>query len=86
MSKRISQREARRLRKRVQVLEQADELRRRVWSSEYPGGVQIECRKWESDHPVPTAIRTARKLAHAVICLEDGNGEVRFVALKVVVK
>jgi hypothetical protein len=78
----ISQREARRLRKRVSELE-ADELsRRRQWATEWPGGTTIASTSWSKDAAVPVAIRTARCLGHAVVALEDGAGLVRFVAVR----
>lgn len=77
----ISQREARRLRRRVQELEERERKRRRVWGQEYFGGVQITSAVWSTDMTVPVAIRTARKLGHAVVCLGDDGGEIRFMAL-----
>lgn len=79
---RVSQREARRLRKRVAELEQEESRRRRAWASDYPGGVQITSTKWESaGSTVPTAISTARKLGHAVVAITESDGLVRFLAL-----
>jgi hypothetical protein len=78
----ISQREARRLRKRVTELEAAETKRRRTWSQEWPGGVQIAATS--PTESVLTAIRTARKLGHAVVATVDGDNDtfVRFTALR----
>jgi hypothetical protein len=77
--KRISQREARQLRKRVAALEVAEERRRRVWSQEWTGGVNIATAV--EDVATATAVRTARKLGHAVVVLGDDGNTVRFMAL-----
>ena len=77
----ISQREARRLRKRVAELERAEEKRRAAWSQEYVGGTEIARDTWTADHVVPVAIRVARKLKHAVVCVGDDGNMVRFIAL-----
>lgn len=79
----ISQREARRLRRRVDELERIEERRRNFWVREWSGGVEIQRAKWEPSDSVPIAIRTARKLSHAVIAIEDEAGLVRFIALPV---
>ena len=76
----ISQREARRLRKRVAELEDQDDSRRLRWAGDWPGGVEI-ARVQFSEMGAPMAIRTARKLKHAVVAIENGSCEVRFLAL-----
>jgi len=80
MRKMISQREAHRLRKRVQQLEEAENVRRRVWASEYPGGTHIVTWTLQANDPQAVAIRTARTLRHAVVVLEN-DGILRFMAL-----
>lgn len=78
----ISQREARRLRKRVTELERRELDRRRVWGQEWFGGVNIATIKYEdADHKIPVSIRTARRLGHAVVVVGDDSGQLRFVAL-----
>lgn len=77
----ISQREARRLWKRVGQLEGQIKAQRSHWGADYPGGVEITSAKWEALDAVPIAIRTARKLNHAVVCIANDNGTVRFIAL-----
>lgn len=73
----ISQREARRLMKRVAALEQVEARRRNAWATEWPGGVEIARVRLEAD--AAASVRTARKLSHAVVALE-ADGVVRFIA------
>jgi hypothetical protein len=77
----ISQREARRLRRRVEELESRERARRATWGQEWFGGVVVASCKWEPSDVVPVAIRTARLLTHAVVVKADDAGNVRFVAL-----
>jgi hypothetical protein len=77
MSRRISQREARRLRQRVEELEIAEVRRRRGWSADYPGGVHIASVEYSADHRLLVAIGTARRLGHAVVVVER-SGELLF--------
>ncbi len=75
----ISQREARRLRKRLTEIENELECQRRAWSQEYIGGVQIGRASMPDD--VAASIRTARKLGHAVVVVGDDSTTIRFQAL-----
>ena len=76
----ISQREARRLRKRVEELEQLEDSRLKAWKSEYPGGVFLT---GISVQPAVHAMaKTARKLGHAVVVTTNGDTELHFYALK----
>ncbi len=75
----ISQREARGLRKRVTQLEGLLQTQRRVFSQEWPGGVQIASSSPSGE--VLSSIRTARKLGHGVVATVDSDTFVRFVAL-----
>ncbi len=77
----ISQREAHRLRRRVHELELAELSRRKAWCQEWFGGTEIARETWDKNHEAPVAIRTARKLRHAVVAIGDDSGVVRFVAL-----
>lgn len=81
MIRKISQREARRLYKRVQELEQSNAARLRAWSSEYPGGVNIASCVWSKTDVVPVAIHTARLLGYAVVVTEH-DGRVLFYGVK----
>lgn len=78
----ISQREARRLRKRVAELQGVLNSERRVWGPAFIGGADIGRAQWAAGAAIPVAVRTARKLGHAVIATAaDDNGLVRFHAL-----
>lgn len=77
----ISQRDARRLRKRVNALESAIEKQRQVWSQEYVGGVEIGRAESEAMGCIPVAVRTARQLEHAVVVVGSETGLIRFIAL-----
>ena len=79
--KQISQREARRLRNRVAELEKRERDQRRFWGQEFYGIVEIATATWGTNDPVPIAVRTARKLRHAVVVLSHDDGTVRFHAL-----
>jgi len=80
----ISQREARRLRKRVEEFESQQDGQRRAWSADWPGGVEIARHTFDSSSaPVPTAVRVARRLGHAVVAVGDEGGWIRFMALPV---
>ena len=79
MRKRISQREAHSLRKRVEILERAIERQRASYSQEWFGGVNITSAEL---HQVDAAaIRTARRLSHAVVVIGDESNTVKFMAL-----
>jgi hypothetical protein len=67
--------------KQVVALQNIISAQRKAWGQEYIGGMQIASAKWASDAYVPVAIRTARKLAHAVVVTCDDEGTVRFMAL-----
>lgn len=78
----ISQREASRLRRRVEELERRELHRRRAWSQDFFGGVEISRISYtESSDALPLALRVARKLSHAVVAVGDDSGTVRFIAL-----
>lgn len=67
----ISQREARRLRKKLGEMERAEEARRRSWASDYPGGVNFTVS--QPNETVIAAIKTARMLGHAVVVTLNGS-------------
>ena len=80
MSKVISQREARRLRKRVEQLEAEESARRARWAAEYPGGVlldtiHVNVAEW-------WIVQTARNLGHAVVVMPDKEEYVRLYGLR----
>ncbi len=77
--KKITQAEARRLRKRVTELENVASSNARHWASDWVGGSNIA---WSSpSETVLTAIRTARLLGYYVIVLPEGE-KVRYYAVK----
>ena len=75
----ISQREAQRLRKRVELLEGILSKQRRIYSQEYFHGTEIrrlDCRE------TAEVLRVARRLKHGVVAVPDDSGNtIRFVAL-----
>jgi hypothetical protein len=75
--KRISQREARLLKKEVERLRREIGRQRQVWCQDY-FGTEIARGTW--DHVAP-AVRVARALKHAVVVIGDSTNELRFVAL-----
>lgn len=76
----ISQREARRLRKRVETLEGILKGQRNAFLREFPTGLALGkfemTRDWLSGR-----IEAARRLGHAVVVTEEGNGHLNFYAL-----
>ena len=73
----ISQAEARRLRKRVSVLEELERTRKNAYASEYPGVWICE----ESPESINlAAVKTARKLGFAV-CVQTHNDKFQFFAV-----
>jgi len=81
MRKRISQRDARRALKELAAYKNA-ESRYRSWSGDWwPGGVQVSSVECSACPTVPMAVRTARKLGHAVVAVCDDSVTIRFVAL-----
>lgn len=78
--KKISQREARRLRKRVAKLEREKMLNASAWCREYIGGVNIDT---ITVHSTDWAIiSTARKLGHAVVVLPGDNSSLLVYAVR----
>lgn len=78
----ISQREARKLRKRVHELEELENARRSLWTRVYPGGVNIG-RTQAAEPLLHSAIATARKLDHAVVVTTEDDGQINFFALPI---
>lgn len=71
MRNKISQREARTLRRRVKQFELNEEQRRARWATAWPGGVNFH--SFKIDRESQAAIGTARALGHAVVCVLDGE-------------
>jgi hypothetical protein len=69
----ISQREAQRLKKRVEELERNERENRSAWAREYIGGVHVDT---VPIYEKSTAIaRTVRKLGHALVAIPDASGK-----------
>lgn len=77
MSKKISQREARKLRKRVTELEKINEQNASAWAREYIGGVNIATVPTSEVHHA--ICRTARKLGHALVAVPSDNGKLELI-------
>jgi len=79
----ISQREARRLRKRVEELEDVLSNQRRRWATDWPGGTNI----WTTTGLAAdkmASLRTAQVLRHAVVVVPHPSEDtVRYYALPV---
>lgn len=79
MTKHITQREARDLKRRVKVLEAAEDRRRNAWADSWPGGVNIAT--VTADEYAQSTVRTARLLKHAVVVTLSSDGSLRLYAL-----
>jgi len=77
----ISQREAKKNLKQLRMLQSEIEHQRRAWGQEYFGGTNIASVSFSADHQIVVAVRTARKLNHAVVVIGDDGGGLRFMAL-----
>lgn len=77
----ISQAEARRLRKRVRELEQWRENLIVTWRHEYPDGVFVGIVDCTDATHTPTAVQTARRCGMPVIATNEGQ-RIKFFAVK----
>lgn len=80
MSNKISQREARRLQKRVRELLEREAGRARIWNKDYPGGVHI-CTEPRTTEQGQACLLTSAKLGYYVIAKLDGD-QILFYAVK----
>lgn len=80
-AKTISQREARALQRRVDLLQDIEERRRNEWVRQYPGGIHIAS-VVVSDVDA-AKLRIARKLEHAVVAVNGNGNELLFYALPI---
>lgn len=70
----ITQTEARRLKRRVKELEDVLQAERRRYGSEWPGGTVIAEQAFESSRNfVPAVVTVARSLGHAVVVAVSSN-------------
>ena len=67
----ISQREAKRLRKRVAQLESILDAQKRRWNNEWPGSTVIH--RLPTDAVSLAIVATARALSHAVVVTTEDN-------------
>ena len=79
MTKKISQREARMLKKRVEQLESNNRANRNAWNREYVGGVHIDSLTIPEVSLAKSMI--AKKLGHPVVVTVDGDNTIRFYAV-----
>ena len=77
----ISQREARRLKRRVEILEGIIKRQRNNWSEDYPGGTHLGKLTRERDW-LSGRIESARMLGHAIVVTEHKDGVINFYALR----
>lgn len=75
----ISQREARRLQQQVARLENQMDNQRNAWSQAWPGGVHLGSSSPSIE--LTSAIKTARKLRHAVVVNCPSAGTLEYYAL-----
>lgn len=73
----ISQREARKLKRRVRELENVLDEMRKNWREDWPAG-RLFHRAIGADKITLTAIKTARLLRHAVVVMPSGDDLVYF--------
>lgn len=77
----ISQREAHRLKKRVDFLEDQERGRNKAWSSDYPGGVHLDTLTVSGE--AWWVVNTAVKLGHAVVLKPDGDKKMRVYGMRI---
>jgi len=77
MARKISQREARRLLKQVELLTSQMKKQRNTWNQEYRGTEIARVDATETS----AAVRVARKLGHSVVIVGDDTTTLRFMAL-----
>jgi hypothetical protein len=78
----ISQREARRLRKKAFAYESQERARNNAWAQEWPNGVHIGQLDISQSAKVVGSILTSRKLGHAVVATITNAGTLNFHAVK----
>lgn len=71
---RISQAEARRLKRRVAELVQAENQRRFGWAQSYPGGTHVGSFSLTDKPRLAGRIEGARMLQHAIVATIEGDG------------
>lgn len=79
--KKISQREAHALKRRVEELQAAERQRISAWSSEWPRGVHLSNVLMSEGTSICREVLTARKLRHAVVVVPAATGNSRELSL-----
>jgi hypothetical protein len=77
----ISQREARKWKRRAEDLEALIQRERSTYAATYPGGMHIGHLSWDSETSIGSSIYTAQRLGHAVVAVADGNRKFNLYAL-----
>lgn len=77
--RKISQREARLALRRVARLENELEIERNAYAQEWPGGVHLGTSNPSVE--ILTAVKTARRLGHAVVTTQVNSGRLDHYAL-----
>lgn len=77
----ISQTEARQLRRRVAQLEDMERIRRARYLTDYPGTNIANHRYGSATDFLPAVIRNSRLLGHAVVVTCSDDGVVRYYAI-----
>jgi hypothetical protein len=80
MTKKISQREARRTRRALAARQAQDAANARLWSSEYVGGTWI-AKMIGVPAEVIVAVTVARRLRRGVVVTTDSDGDLHFHAV-----
>lgn len=76
----ISQNEARKLKRRVKELEDQLALQRKKWGRQYPGGTNLAYWAPGKDY-VYGLLRGASLTGHAIVAVPDDGGRIEFFAL-----
>lgn len=79
--KTISQRDARKWKRRAEDLEALIQRQRSAYATSYPGGTHLGHVFWDSANHVASAVHTAQRLGHAVVAVADGQLKFNLYAL-----
>lgn len=79
--KTISQRDARKWKRRAEDLEALIQRERSTYAASYPGGVHIGALVWPDNNHTASAVYTAQRLGHAVVVVADGACKFNLYAL-----
>lgn len=79
--KKVSQRAARASQKRVRELERVIQQQRLAYSQEWVGGVHIGTVALGKDDARAVVVKTARRLGHAVVVIQNNDSDLELMAL-----